>query len=176
VKKARQLLLSVVLLIVAVAVPVGAYTYILRYIAQKQGAVRVVENTWVVELYRFSNFTGRVDVIDFGEIEQPPVDTWINSSVYWLGNVKKRNPAQVFWNYTAPPGWKVKAYYGAYLDGNLQGFEEWKPMTEGLTEECRLDVSRSPWIRRVKWSIMVPANATVGNYTITINLYVYERS
>jgi len=173
VKRARLLLLAVLML--AVVVPVSAYTYILHYVVQKQGVVRVVENCWVIELYRFSNFTGRVDVIDFGEIEQPLVDTWINTTAYWIGNVKQKNPVQVFWNYTAPSGWKVKAYYGSYLDGNLQGFGEWKPMTDGPTEECRLDVSRSPWIRRVKWSIMVPANTTAGEYAVTIRLYAYER-
>ena len=175
VKRLRQLLLSVVLLAVVIAVPAGAYTYILHYVTQKRGTVRVVESCWVIELYRFSNFTGRVDVIDFGEIEQPVADTWINSTVYWLGNVKQKNPVQVFWNYSAPPGWRVKAYYGAYLNGSLQGFIEWKPMTDGPTEECRLDVSRSPWIRRVKWSIMVPANTTAGEYEVTIKLYAYER-
>jgi len=174
--KRIKLLLLIVLLSAVIVVPVGAYTYILHYITQKQGVVRVVENCWVIELYRFSNFTGRVDVIDFGEVEQPIVDTWINTTVYWIGNVKQKNPVQVFWNYTAPEGWKVKAYYGAYLDGNLQGFGEWKPMINGPTDECRLDVSRAPWIRRVKWSIMVPANTTAGEYEVTIRLYAYGRS
>jgi len=174
VKRARLLLL--VALMLAIAVPAGAYTYILHYVTQKQGAIRVVENCWTVELYRFSNFSGRIDLIDFGGLEEPAVDTWVNTTVYWLGNVKQRNPIWVFWNYSAPEGWRVKAYYGAYLDGKLQGFIEWKPFDGTPTEECALDVSRAPWIRRVKWSIMVPANTTAGEYEVTINLYAYERS
>ena len=175
-KRLRLLLLSIVLLAVLIAVPVGAYTYILHYVTQKHGVVRVVENCWMIELYRFSNFTGRVDAIDFGEIEQPVKDTWINSTVYWLGNVKQKNPVQVFWNYTVPEGWQVKAYYGAYLNGKLQGFIEWKPFDGTPTEECALDLGRAPWIRRVKWGIMVPANTTAGEYEVTIRLYTYERS
>ena len=172
----RLPLIPILLLIFEVSLAVGAYVYILHYMTEKRGVIEVVENSWRFSLFKFSNFTGEVEIINFGVIESPPVDTWVNTSVYWIGNIDRKNPLFVAWNYTAPEGWKVKAYFGGYLDGILKRFVEWKPCNGTVTEDCLLGVCREPWIRRVKWSIMVPANTPPGNYTITIYLYGYEKT